>query len=181
MSVPLLAWEPARKEHRTAIAHFVCAIPEKPTKDPGSNYTPYHPAFWEYDAQQMIRSLAKKIPPPTECRTWVGLDSDGVAAVSSYTQDDGPGVVHLDVMGVAVRCRHRGGAFAREMMRFALQQIEAEAVECHQLEMVVSAEVHKDNVPSLHLVHDFGFQFDEQAETGAQTWVLRFPLAQVEE
>lgn len=41
--------------------------------------------------------------------------------------------------------------------------------------------VYRENVPSPRLVHDFGFQFDEQAETGAQTWVLRFPLAQVEE
>lgn len=177
----LLKWGDAEKRHREELQHFICAIPERPIKDAGSGWVPYHPRFWEFDVQLMVRGLGRKVPPPRETTVLVGENADGLAAVSCFTRLDGPSVVHLDLMAVSVRLRGQGGAYAREMVRTTLERIEADAIDAGGLEMKVVGEIYKDNVPCLRLVHSFGLNFVEEAETGAQTWALRFPLAAIDD
>jgi hypothetical protein len=95
-----------------AISNFVCAIPKKPKICAATGWQPQHRRIGDYHAQCMIRALSSDhaFPPRQEAvQIWVACDAEGVAAVVSWTELDGPGDVHLDVMGIAPRHRHPEG------------------------------------------------------------------------
>jgi hypothetical protein len=94
----LAKWQFAQRKHCAAIMNFVCADPAKPYKSRETGWKLHHPGHWEYDAQQTIRALSKKVGRHPTTRILVGLDAEGLAGVSCWEELDGPGQVHLAVM-----------------------------------------------------------------------------------
>lgn len=176
-----LEWAHIGPEHCRGLQVFVCTDPPKPKKSRRTNWQPVHPRIYEYDAQQMIRSLAKEIPPRRGTHTLVGRDKRGIVAVCSWTELDGPGIVHLDVLGVAQRVRRPNVADAAarigtEAMRQTLTCVEQNALDAGCGAMLALGEVYRENKASLHMVEHFGFTYVEEAPTGAQTWALEYAL-----
>lgn len=167
-------WRRAVKSDQAQIDLFVCTDPEKPQRSKDTRWQPRHPRLWEYDAQQMIRSL--RVPARGQTETWVLVDAEGVAGVCSWSLLDEPGYVHLDVAGVAIRHRRAGSRLGELLVRSALSEIEAWAIQAGAREMYVDCEIYGLNDKSLRLARAFGMTLVEEAGTGAQTWALRYPL-----
>lgn len=182
MSADPLGWVELDRSHVAELQVFVCTDPEKPVKNASTGWQLQHPRIWEYDAQQTIRTYGKKWRTPPECTVLVGVDGHGLAAVSGWTELDGPSWVHLDVMGVAQRLRQRGEQDASKRvgtaaMQQTLSRIEAKALEAGCDRMYVEGEVFRDNDASLRMVEHFGFTFVTEAPTGAQTWAFEYAFA----
>ncbi|MER6970188.1 hypothetical protein ABT304_03965 [Nocardioides sp. NPDC000445] len=128
--------------------------------------------------QQTIRGYA--VRPERGCHLWVGYDNIGLSAVVKWRELDGPDVIHLDVVGVAMRHRQPGstkaGTIAREAIEVALSEAEAYAVAKRCEELYAEGEIHRTNSGSLRLMQSFGFAFVDEFPSGAQTWAKRVPL-----
>lgn len=173
-------WRAARRSDRGAIGVFECADPPKPIKSAATGYKPYHPRPWELEAQGWIRGLANTVPCRPPARVFVVEDDDGLAAVVNWREVGGPAEIHVDVVGVALRHRRQGGHFARAVMRMALQEIEAAAIEAGADELYVEGEIWHENDASLALSADGEFALLEKHATGAQTWSIRVELGGTE-
>lgn len=174
-----LTWAELGKEHLSALQNFVCTDPPKPEVSAATGWVGKHPRMYEYDAQQVIRSMGKKWRLPPECSTIVGSDAEGVAVVSAWTELDGPDWVHLDVMGVAQRLRLPGEENAAKRvgtacMQETLRRIEQKAIEAGARRMNVEGEIYRENWASLRMVEHFGFTYITEAPTGTQTWALEY-------
>lgn len=178
--MPVAILRHARRSDRGAISVFECAEPPKPEKSAATGWKLAHPRQWEYEAQQMIRGLAKRVPAAAPLRVFVAEDDDGLAAVVSWREVSGPAEIHLDVVGIARRHRRRGGGFARALVRAVLSEIEAAAIDAGADELYLEGEIFNLNDASLRLTSDFKFDLLEEHATGAQTWSLKVPLAGVE-
>lgn len=178
-------WRPASKEDRGAVQNFVCTDPPRPYKSPATGYKPHHPRMWEYEAQKMIRDLSPDLPCVNgPVRAYVAEDNEGIAAVVSWTELDGPGYVHVDILGVAMRHRRKKSDFAQSIVRTALKEIESAAIEAQVELLYVEGEIYRLNDASQALAASMKFspQGDE-APTGAQTWGARWLVggAEIEE
>lgn len=175
-------WRPVGKTDRNALAHFICTDPEKASsiRTPERGWHLSHPREWEHDAQLLIRALARSVPPPTDETILVGIADGELAAVSHWVRLEGPGLVHLEVLGVAQRFRQPEVRLGREAMTETLRLIERDAIEIGAAEMNVQGEVFRDNEASLNMVRQFHFEFFDEADSGAQTWSLKFPIAPTE-
>lgn len=175
-------WRLASREHRRddrrGLQNFVCTHPEKAQRSAATGWQFVHPRFWEHDVQQMIRSLAAKVPPARGASILLGYAKDGLVAVSSWVEAEGPGSVHLGVLGVAQHRREAGGssALARELMRETFARIEQAAIEAGESSMYVEGEIWHENGSSLRLCGDAGFSFVGEESPGVLTYGKLTPL-----
>ena len=93
----------------------------EPKRQPGS-FKKVHERPWELDVQSAVRSRRPPYQPPLFMI--VGLDGEGIAAAAIYEELDGPAVVQVQFMAVALRCRGRGGGTADEMFGEILRRLE---------------------------------------------------------
>lgn len=106
----------------------------------------------------------------------VGYDDVGLAAVSVYREEDGPRVVELSLMALALRLRRKGGGYADEMCRVTLDALTARAVDKGVPEVRVLGYVFEDNHPSQEMCRRHGLRHTDMAGEGVQVWSRRIPV-----
>jgi RimJ/RimL family protein N-acetyltransferase len=107
----------------------------------------------------------------------VGLDSDGIAAVSYFEELDGPGNVSLMYMAVAERLRFKGGGFADEMASVTVDSILARGFEVGVASITLSAHVWEENEASQKMCRRLGLIHTGMFSPGAQVWGQEIILA----
>jgi hypothetical protein len=168
----LLAWRHATFVHRPALDVFQCT--EKPIKSASTGWRPYHPRFWEHDAQQIIRGLEPPFSPPKHLL--VGLDDVGLAAAVHWEELDGPSFVEVRVAGLALRCRRTGGGYADEMMVQALDAMTARALDVRVDSVTVTCYVYELNHPSQRMCRHAGLRHTGDGAQGVQMWSRDLPI-----
>lgn len=161
------------------LQNFVCTVPAKPTRNAGTGWQPQHPRMWEYDAQQTIRRLAGewRLPCHRPRAMYIARDPQGIAAVAAWEELEGPRVVQLEVVGVAMRHRRQKGLVARTFANAVLSEMEQAAVADNAPELFMQGEIYHANDASEALMWDKGFRPIREHPSGARTWTFRLPLA----
>lgn len=114
-----LAWREARASDRRELKAFVCADPPKQLYD--AYRGKYHPEPWAFEVQAHVRRLK---PPIVRTDEWldIGRDSQGVAAVVHYGQDDTDDKRYW-IMTVARDERCAGLGYGRDALDHSLERI----------------------------------------------------------
>lgn len=107
----------------------------------------------------------------------VASDDEHVAAMSVWTELDGPGAVEIEFGAVALHHRRTGGELAREMFTRTLDLVTEHALSTEVDEVLVQAYIWHENRPSQRLCADFGFAHAGWGHTGVQHWIGKIPIA----
>ena len=148
----------------------------EPKRQPGS-FKKVHERPWELDVQSAVRSRRPPYQPPLFMI--VGLDGEGIAAAAIYEELDGPAVVQVQFMAVALRCRGRGGGTADEMFGEILRRLEERAMQRRVDQVLVTGSIYGLNVPSQRMAFRAGMRHVDTFSTGVQEWQMRFEVARV--
>jgi hypothetical protein len=169
----LLEWRRAVKHDRTLRQSFTCAEPAKRSYVGGRLQ---HPRVWELDVQSWIRQHSLD----RDEVMMLGIERSearSIGAVAAWVELDGPGLVLLQALAVAVTHRHRGGEHAREALGIAVSEIEAQALAAELTRFDIVARVHHQNLPSQKLIAGAGFQkFTAAGDDELDEWVLTRPI-----
>lgn len=96
-----LHWRDAEHRDRAALQRFICTPPVQP-KQFGRGAPPRE-YEWELQAQGVVRALRPPARPGQ--LILVGEDDRGIGAAIHAIDDEGPGIVFISVMAVALRLR----------------------------------------------------------------------------
>lgn len=111
------------------------------------------------------------------------MDEQGIAAVSVWTDLDGLGEYYFQLMAVANRHRHQGGAHAREALDMTVAVMEAQAIDLGASSLYIASRVHDKNFPSQRGLSEAGFCMDDTLFgdlPGYHGWVLYRDLSLLE-
>lgn len=111
----------------------------------------------------------------------VGDDPEGIAGAATYVELDGPGLVEVESVAVAVRHRGCGGAVADELFAEVLSSIDERAVLHGIASVLVSGRIYGLNVPSQRMALRAKMRHVDTFSNGVQEWMLSFPTSLVEE
>ncbi len=117
--------------------------------------------------------IRKSLNPPCAYphEAWIGWDESGaIGAVVVLQEMDGPPQVDLDVVAVHLRFRRRGGGWAREAVRHALDTVTTTAHAAGVDVVEFGAWVHEDNRAAQKLLESFGLDQTAQRDDGYQRW-----------
>lgn len=147
----LLGWRTAVLEDRAELKTWECTEPGRNVRH-GNRWVLDHPRPWERKVQGKIRTLE----PPYRDSVFmlVGCDSDGIGAVIICEELDGPAQVEMCYGAVARRLRGKGGGYADEMIRHALDEITARAIEAETYTVEVTAQIHERNGPAQRMARE---------------------------
>lgn len=145
----LLDWRYITKLDRAERQGFTCAEPPK-YQFSGGRFR-HHPRPWEMDVQSFLRRHA---PGKGEVML-AGRDGSGLAALSAWDERT-PDAVLLQAIAVSSRLRHRGGAWAVELVTETLGRIEARARAVGVEAPLVIARIDRRNDPSEALCREVG-------------------------
>ena len=153
----LLNWRYATKSDLRLRRAFVCTDPQKKS---WNGYRLTHPAEWELDVQTWVRSRAIG----SGQFMLLGMDNEGIGAVSAWVEIDSPADVLLQVVAVAMRYRRQGGACAKETLATALSHMEAQARSSGARDILIQARIDYRNTPSKRMSAAAGFEYDSRQE-----------------
>ncbi len=149
--VDALEFVPATRDHKNALSRFICTDP------PRMRYAPhrgrYHHAPWELDVQSALRVLS--LPTPPDEAVVLGMIDDEVATVS-YVSFDAEGE-QLLVRAVARAWKFRGHGLGRVALDVGLTVLR-DTRRAHALDCGIWARAHKQNLASLTMLADAGFE-----------------------
>lgn len=165
----LLQWRTSTLADVWQRQRFTCAVPPETIWD-GRRKT--HPAQHEIQVQSWLRSHRVR----HDETLLLGIDGDGIAAMTAWTQVAGPSRVLLQAVAVASRHRHHGGEHAREAITTALDRITADAARTQASTIGVEARIHPDNHSSKVLCAAHGFRYVEDLDHHLKRWALSRPL-----
>lgn len=145
---------------------------------PLSPYTPggsrdwrqRHDKWWEYEVQSLVRGLE---PPMRQVgrRILLGIRADGsLGGVSVYQELDGPHMVELEAMAVALHLRRGGIRYGDELFRVTAAAVEARAIEADVRETQLIGYVFESNESSLKMCQRAGFVRCGDGGDGVQQW-----------
>jgi ribosomal protein S18 acetylase RimI-like enzyme len=170
---PVLDWKDGLAADGEELRQFVCSQP--PPKAWKSKHRKLLGARWEREVQSGIRDLRPPMPPGDTLL--IGRDLEGIAAVSWWFDQDGPGLVKLLAGAVALRCRRVPGLrLGDELMDETLSRIAERASEAGLDHAMVWGYVHRMNGPSQAMVERHGF-FYVSDDDEYQEWWLRVDIA----
>lgn len=163
----LLRWESGQRRHVGDLQLFECTSFKPPRVLRG--WPPHNlPDWWEYEVQQEIRSFR---PPLGRGRhLWLGYDDEGLAAVITWQELDGPAEVELEYGAVALRHRRVGGGYADELSQVLFDEVTARAIEGGVAAVSMTAYVWNQNRPSQALCRRMLFAHVAEAAPGVQVW-----------
>jgi hypothetical protein len=157
----LLTWRHATRADRSALQSFQCTEPSRKTRI-GHRWQQSHPAEWELFVQSHLRAARPPLAEPL--RMFVGHDEQGLAAVIIGEDRAGPALVEANFGAVAMRVRHKGGAYADEMMGVFIADAMGRAASVGLPRFSVTGMVHERNLPSRHMLTRAGFGFVRTAK-----------------
>jgi len=131
--------------------------------------------MWEYEVQSALRNMS--LPARLPRQAFLLEDIDGIAAVSHWLEVDGPAVVEVREMAVALRHRRDGGQVASELMAQTIDEITARAIEAGVGEVVVQGMIWHENLPSQRLAAEAGFKVTGSGAPGVQEWTAVIVVA----
>lgn len=165
----------AEPSDRQKLSRFTCTTPR--VKREGS-WAHTHESQHELDVQSTIRDREKAFSGLGR-RYLLGLEPDGEVAWACLSrQVDSPALVHIELMAVALRHRRSGGEVARHMVEHWVRAIRSDARPLDISEIGVTANIHKDNKPSMRLCAQAGMHHVDWVQGRPyQTWagVLHVP------
>jgi RimJ/RimL family protein N-acetyltransferase len=163
----LLRWRYATKADRRLRQAFTCTDPPRWLWD--QRRGKFHPAEWELEVQNWARAHAS-----TSGEFMIlGLDQQGIGALSAWVEADRPSDVLLQAIAVAMRYRHQDGSCAKETLSEVVSCIESKARATGADRLLINARIDHRNKSSKRLCAAAGFvyqgDFDEKLETWSYT------------
>jgi GNAT superfamily N-acetyltransferase len=172
----LLYWRYADKDDEPLRERFICASP------PRWIYSRlrgrYHPKPWEIEVQSWIHP-----PRPIYQDEYLllGLDDQGIGALSWWSEDAGPSDVMLKAVAVDVRHRGQGhgncGPVASELIHETLKRLKRHAVDAGAESIAIQANIDRRNMPSKRLCGAAGFEFHARLDERYEAWSYDQDLA----
>lgn len=164
----LLTWRKAQRDDRRLLTSFACTEP--PRRERYVRTRTVYPRQWERDVEAYVRDF--RPPGPPDQTFLIGLDDEGIGAVSAFVPDDPSWMIRLQILAVANRYRGQGGAVADEAITVARQAVyDAAALQGHS-HVYISGLVHFKNRASQAMCQRHGFTCEdpEPDENGYQQW-----------
>lgn len=169
----LLEWRNALRQDREALKGFTCTYEgQKARHGRPPDWILRNAKPYERVVQSLIRA---RINPPCRrppCRALLGWEGDDLGAVVHYSELDGAANVMIDAIAVSIHLRSRGGAWAREAMTVALDEITYAAIDEELPAVLVTADIHERNSPSQTLFREERFAVTRTLPDGYQRWQL---------
>lgn len=162
-----VTWHKAQPRHRTGLTEFTCT-PPAPPPSAATRWRDTFPLWWEREVQKRIRDLRPPYDVPEHML--VGVDDEGIAAVSYFVEAGGADVVHLTYVAVALRWRHQGSEVARELVSQTFDHVTSRAIQAGVPFVRLSAYVHPENQASRKLCTSSQLRHNGYTPTGMEVW-----------